>query len=128
MFLLSMRRFLLPALVLFALLAPAAAHAQDAPATPARPWPGTRCGSGRSKKSSRGSVSAIARAAKRYGIENLVIKGADGTKTWRQFYRRFVNGLRARGLKVCAYQFVYGAAATQRGHRRGPDRPGAPIA
>lgn len=107
------RRFLLPALVLCALLAPAATHAQaPAPAPPAadpsQAMAGDTMWIWETRKSSRGRVSAIANKAKHYGIENLVVKGADGTKTWRQFSRKFVNGLRARGLNVCAYQFVYG--------------------
>ncbi len=107
MFLHVMRRFLLPALLALALLAPAAAHAQTPP-DPAQAMAGDTMWIWQVKKSSGGSVSRIARAAKRYGIENLVIKGADATRTWRQFNRGFVNALRARGLKVCAYQFVYG--------------------
>ncbi|HLM27151.1 MAG TPA: peptidoglycan-binding domain-containing protein [Thermoleophilaceae bacterium] len=100
------RRYLLPALALLALLAPAAAHAQ-AP-DPGHAMDGDTMWIWEVKKSSGGSVSAIASKAKRYGIENLVVKGADAGHTWRQFSRSFVNGLRARGLKVCAYQFVYG--------------------
>jgi Putative peptidoglycan binding domain len=106
-FLHGMRRFLLPALLALALLAPAAAHAQTPP-DPGQAMAGDTMWIWQVKKSSGGSVSRIARAAKRYGIENLVIKGADATRTWRQFNRGFVNALRARGLKVCAYQFVYG--------------------
>src|SRR3954452_7129296 len=107
------RRFLLPAALILALFAPAAAPAQaPAPAQPAadpsQAMAGDTMWIWETRKSSRGRVSAIANKAKHYGIENLVIKGADGTKTWRQLSRRFVNGLRARGLKVCAYQFVYG--------------------
>ncbi len=103
------QRFLLPAVLLLALLAPAGAHAQAPdPSDPGQAMAGDTMWIWQVKKSSRGSVSRIARAAKRYGIENLVIKGADATRTWGQFNRRFVNALRARGLKVCAYQFVYG--------------------
>ena len=103
------QRFLLPAVLLLALLAPAGAHAQAPdPGDPGQAMAGDTMWIWQVKKSSRGSVSRIARAAKRYGIENLVIKGADATRTWGQFNRRFVNALRARGLKVCAYQFVYG--------------------
>jgi hypothetical protein len=103
-----MRRLLLPALLACALLAPAGAHGQTATPDPSQAMAGDTMWIWQVKKSSGGSVSRIARAAKRYGIENLVIKGADATRTWRQFNRRFVNALRARGLKVCAYQFVYG--------------------
>ncbi len=105
-----MRRFLLPALVVCALLAPAGAHAQTTPDPndPSQAMAGDTMWIWQVNKSSRGSVSRIARAAKRYGIENLVVKGADATRTWRQFSRGFVSALKARGLKVCAYQFVYG--------------------
>ena len=129
MFLLSMRRFLLPALVACALLAPAGAHAQTTPDPndPSQAMAGDTMWIWQVKKSSRGSVSRIARAAKRYGIENLVVKGADATRTWRQFNRGFVNALRARGLKVCAYQFVYGRRPRGEAIAGGPHRQGGRL-
>lgn len=59
-------------------------------------------------KVGRGSATAIARKAKRYGIETVIIKGSDGRRRWEQFSPRFVNRLKAAGLHVCAYQFLYG--------------------
>ena len=59
-------------------------------------------------KSHRGSASAIARRAKASGIETIFLKSGDGTKMWSQFSRRFVAALKRRGLKVCAWQYVYG--------------------
>jgi hypothetical protein len=59
-------------------------------------------------KASRGSASAIARTARRYGIETLIIKGADAGRGWRQFSPSLVRRLKAAGLRVCAYQFIYG--------------------
>jgi hypothetical protein len=72
-----------------------------------------------------GNVKRIAKRAKRSGIEYVLIKSGDAGSTWSQFSPRLVNALHARGLKVCAWQFVYGrspatearvgAAAVRRG-------------
>ena len=59
-------------------------------------------------RSSGGDPDAIVRRAHRYGIESIVIKGADGRAPWTQFDPAFVARLKAGGLRVCAYQFVYG--------------------
>ena len=59
-------------------------------------------------RSSGGDPAAIVRAAKRHGIETVVVKGADALTRWSQFSPSFVSRLRAGGLRVCAYQFVYG--------------------
>jgi hypothetical protein len=70
-------------------------------------------------------VKRIAKRAKRSGIEYVLIKSGDAGSTWSQFSPSLVNALHARGLKVCAWQFVYGrspetearvgAAAVRRG-------------
>ena len=38
----------------------------------------------------------------------MLIKSGDGTTYWSQFSPRVVSGLHARGLNVCAWQFIYG--------------------
>ena len=59
-------------------------------------------------RSSGGSANAIAAKAKRHGVDTVFIKSGDGGSYWRQFSRPLVRQLKARGLKVCAWQFVYG--------------------
>jgi hypothetical protein len=58
--------------------------------------------------SSHGKLGAIAKKAKAHGIDTVLIKSGDGTGYWNQFTPRVVNGLHARGLDVCAWQFIYG--------------------
>ena len=60
------------------------------------------------KRSSRGKPGKIAKKAHRHGIETVHIKSGDGTRYWGQFSSRLVSALHARGLKVCAWQFLYG--------------------
>jgi hypothetical protein len=59
-------------------------------------------------QSNRGSISSIANRAKASGIETLFIKAGDGRKAWSQFNKGLVNKLKARGLHVCGWQYVYG--------------------
>jgi hypothetical protein len=59
-------------------------------------------------RSSGGDPAAIVRQARRHGIETVVVKGADALTRWSQFSPSFVSQLKAGGLRVCAYQFVYG--------------------
>jgi hypothetical protein len=76
-------------------------------------------------RSSHGKLGRIAKRASSHGIETVLIKSGDGTHYWGQFSSKVVNRLRARGLRVCAWQFIYGrkpgkeakvgAAAVQRG-------------
>src|SRR4029450_9303446 len=46
-----------------------------------------------------------------HGIETVLIKSGDGTTYWGQFSASVVSGLHARGLRVCAWQFIYGRKA-----------------
>ncbi len=55
-----------------------------------------------------GNVAQIASEAKSYGIGTLLIKSGDGTTYWNQFSPTLVQTLHADGLKVCAWQYVYG--------------------
>jgi hypothetical protein len=76
-------------------------------------------------RSEGGSVARIAARARSAGIGTLYIKAGDGGSSWSQFNRPLVGALHARGLDVCAWQFVYGdspvaeakvgAAAARRG-------------
>jgi Putative peptidoglycan binding domain len=61
------------------------------------------------ERSSGGDPAAIVRQARRHGIEMVVVKGADAPTRWSQFSPSFVSRLKAGGLRVCAYQFVYGS-------------------
>ncbi|HEY5430924.1 MAG TPA: peptidoglycan-binding domain-containing protein [Solirubrobacteraceae bacterium] len=55
-----------------------------------------------------GNVSSIIATAHRYGIGTLMIKSSDGTDRWSQFTSALVSELHAGGVKVCAWQYVYG--------------------
>jgi hypothetical protein len=77
-------------------------------------------------RSSRGKPGKIAKKAHRHGIETVLIKSGDGTRYWGQFSSGLVSALKARGLRVCAWQFLYGpqcdtggAGRCRRGQPRG---------
>ncbi len=55
-----------------------------------------------------GNLGSIAATARRYGIGTLLIKSSDGTDLWSQLNSSVVATLHADGLKVCAWQYVYG--------------------
>jgi len=58
-----------------------------------------------------GDLSAIIAGAKLYGVSTVFIKSSDGSHFWSdQFTRAIVRTLHAGGLKVCAWQYVYGAS------------------
>ncbi len=59
-------------------------------------------------RSSHGKLGKIAKKARANHIDTVLIKSGDGTHYWSQFSPRVVNGLHARGLDVCAWQFIYG--------------------
>jgi hypothetical protein len=58
---------------------------------------------------SGGSPAAIAKQAHAYGIDTVFIKSSDGSSEWSQFTPQLVSALHAKGLNVCAWQFVYGS-------------------
>jgi peptidoglycan hydrolase-like protein with peptidoglycan-binding domain len=61
-------------------------------------------------RSSGGSVPAIAAQAHAAGVTTVFIKSSDGsTNYWTQFSTQLVAELHAAGLKVCAWQYVYGS-------------------
>ena len=66
-----------------------------------------------------GSVASIAAQAHAAGVSTLFIKSSDGsTNYWSQFSPQLVAELHANGLKVCAWQYVYGSEPGRRGRTR----------
>jgi hypothetical protein len=62
-------------------------------------------------QSNGGSVASIAARAHQAGITTVFVKSSDGsTNYWSQFSPQLVAELHANALKVCAWQYVYGAA------------------
>jgi peptidoglycan hydrolase-like protein with peptidoglycan-binding domain len=60
-------------------------------------------------KSSGGSVPAIVAQAHAANVTTVFVKSSDGSSNyWSQFSPQFVAELHANGLKVCAWQYVYG--------------------
>lgn len=59
-------------------------------------------------RSNGGNVSSIVARARHYGVRTLYIKSSDGSNAWKQFTAERVAALKARGLRVCAWQYVYG--------------------
>jgi hypothetical protein len=60
-------------------------------------------------KSSGGSVTALIEQAHAADVTTLFIKSSDGSSNyWSQFSPQLVAELHAAGLKVCAWQYVYG--------------------
>jgi Putative peptidoglycan binding domain len=60
-------------------------------------------------KSDGGNLDAIAARAAAAGIQTVFVKSADAANVWAQFTPQLVGDLHARGLRVCAWQFVYGS-------------------
>ncbi len=62
-------------------------------------------------QSDGGSISAIVAQAHAAGVSTLFVKSSDGsTNYWSQFSPQLVQELHANGLKVCAWQYVYGTS------------------
>jgi Putative peptidoglycan binding domain len=60
-------------------------------------------------KSNSGNVTSIVAQAHAAGVTTLFIKSSDGSSNyWSQFSPQLVQELHANGLKVCAWQYVYG--------------------
>jgi hypothetical protein len=59
--------------------------------------------------SDAGNFDALVSDARRYGIGTLFIKSADGPTMWSQFTPGLVASLHRAHLRVCAWQYVYGA-------------------
>src|SRR5438093_11943815 len=58
--------------------------------------------------SAHGSYSRIARKAHRHHIATIYVKSSDGSSAWQQFSPGLVSFMHRRGLRVCAWQYVYG--------------------
>jgi peptidoglycan hydrolase-like protein with peptidoglycan-binding domain len=67
--------------------------------------------------SSGGSIQGIAQQAHAYGIGTVFIKSSDSTNAWSQFTPALVSALHARGLDVCAWQYVYGTHPSGEAHQ-----------
>jgi peptidoglycan hydrolase-like protein with peptidoglycan-binding domain len=60
-------------------------------------------------RSSGGSVPAIIAQAHASGVSTVFVKSSDGSSNyWGQFSPQLVAELHAGGVKVCAWQYVYG--------------------
>ena len=60
-------------------------------------------------RSDGGDLASIVARARAAGISTVFVKSSDGAGSrWAQFSPELVAGLKAQGLKVCAWQFVYG--------------------
>lgn len=63
-------------------------------------------------KSNGGNVESIIDQAKAAGVTTLYVKSSDGTNWWTQFSPELVAEIHAAGLKLCAWQYVYGTDPT----------------
>jgi hypothetical protein len=96
------------AAVLAALLlcpAPAAARAQRAATNP---LDGTGMWIWQVPLSSGGNPGRIGAQARTRRVRSVYLKSSDGTYMWRQFTPALVGALKSQGLRVCAWQYVYG--------------------
>jgi peptidoglycan hydrolase-like protein with peptidoglycan-binding domain len=60
-------------------------------------------------QSDGGNLASIVTQAHAAGVTTLFIKSSDGSSNyWSQFSPELVQALHANGLKVCAWQYVYG--------------------
>ena len=55
-----------------------------------------------------GDPVAIGRQAAAHGVKTVFLKSGDGGNQWAQFSPANVAALKAQGLHVCAWQYVYG--------------------
>lgn len=90
----------------------APARATTPLARPEGPAPAAFAGGGmwiwELKKADGGDPEAIAMRARLAGIGTVFVKAGDRDTPWSQFSPTLVAALRSRGLRVCAWQFVYG--------------------
>ena len=63
-------------------------------------------------KSSGGDPNAIIAQARAHGVETVFVKSGDSTNFWDQFSPTFVAALKAGGLRVCGWHYVYGSNPT----------------
>jgi Putative peptidoglycan binding domain len=60
-------------------------------------------------RSDGGNLDAIAARARAAGISTVFVKAGDEDDRWPQWSTALVQALHDRGLRACAWQFVYGA-------------------
>jgi peptidoglycan hydrolase-like protein with peptidoglycan-binding domain len=61
-------------------------------------------------QSNGGTISSIVAQAHAAGVNTVFVKSSDGsTNYWSQFSARMVSEMHAGGLRVCAWQYVYGS-------------------
>jgi len=61
-------------------------------------------------QSNGGSIASIVAQAHAAGVTTLFVKSSDGSSNyWSQFSAQLVQAVHANGLKVCAWQYVYGS-------------------
>jgi peptidoglycan hydrolase-like protein with peptidoglycan-binding domain len=81
----------------------------DAGAASASPFEGQGMWIWYVNQSDGGNVASIVSQAHAAGVSTLFIKSSDGASNyWSQFSPQLVAELHANGLKVCAWQYVYG--------------------
>jgi hypothetical protein len=61
-------------------------------------------------RSDGGNLDAIGARAAAAGMKTVFVKSSDAANVWAQFNPQLVADLHARGLRVCAWQFVYGTS------------------
>jgi hypothetical protein len=85
------------------------AQKDNAPSTPrGTPFDGAGMWIWELPNSEGGDPAAIAQRALGNNVSTVFIKSGDGTSYWNQFSPQLVADLKARGLRVCAWQYVYG--------------------
>jgi hypothetical protein len=66
--------------------------------------------------SNGGNLASIISRAHRNGVTTLIVKSGDGASSWSQFSPALVSTLHANGLRVCAWQYVYGVHPVGEAH------------
>jgi peptidoglycan hydrolase-like protein with peptidoglycan-binding domain len=88
---------------------PAAAPSAVAPAPTGSAFEGQGMWIWYVSHSDGGNVASIVAQAHAAGVTTLFVKSSDGSSNyWSQFSPQLVAELHANGLKVCAWQYVYG--------------------
>lgn len=82
--------------------------APPAPQPTANPFGGRGMWIWMLSSSNGGNLASIVATARKYRITTLMIKSGDGSNLWSQFTPQLVATLHADGLRVCAWQYVYG--------------------
>ncbi len=89
--------------------APKIAPAAVTPAPPGSGFEGSGMWIWYLSQSDGGNIASIVAQAHAAGVTTLFVKSSDGSSNyWSQFSPALVQTLHANGLKVCAWQYVYG--------------------